>query len=157
MSSEADTCRKYVVPGLYEAGWTDDQIGEQKTFTDGRIMVAGRQARRGKPKRADYLLRYRRDYMLAVVEAKASYLLPSDGMQQAREYAEILGLYFAYSTNGKGIVEFDFTTGLEREVEAFPGPAELWNRLRVYRGLDEALEDKLLVPYHAGDKVPRYY
>jgi len=157
MSNEADTCRKYVLPKLKEAGWTDDQIGEQKTFTDGRIMVAGRKTSRGKPKRADYLLRYKRDYMLAVVEAKADDLKPTDGMQQAKDYAQILGLYFAYSTNGKGIVEYDFTTGLEQEVDAFPSPQELWNRLRVFKGLDPALEDKLLVSYHTGDKYPRYY
>src|SRR5579859_4933255 len=157
MSNEADTCRKYVLPALYAAGWTDEQIGEQKTFTDGRIVVNGRQASRGKPKRADYLLRYRRDYMLAVVEAKADYKSPADGIQQAKDYAQILGLLFAYATNGQTILEFDFTTGLEQEVDTFPGPAELWRRYRVHQGLDPALEDKLLVAYHSGDKVPRYY
>src|SRR5437016_1667046 len=120
MSNEADTCRKYVLPKLKQAGWTDEQISEQKTFTHGRIMVAGRKARRGNPKRADYVLRYKRDYDLAVVEAKADYLMPTDGMQQAKEYAQILGLYFAYSTNGRGIVEYDFTTGIEQEVDTFP-------------------------------------
>jgi type I restriction enzyme R subunit len=157
MSNEADTCRKYVLPRLYAAGWTDEQIGEQKTFTAGRIIVQGRKAKRGTPKRADYLLRYKPDYPLAVVEAKADYLHPGEGMQQAKEYAEILGLLFAYATNGKGIVEFDFTTGLERDLDAFPGPQELWNRLRAHNGLDPALEDKLLAPYHSGDKIPRYY
>lgn len=157
MSNEADTCRKYVLPALYTAGWTDEQIGEQKTFTDGRIVVNGRQASRGKPKRADYLLRYRRDYMLAVVEAKASYKTAADGIQQAKEYAEILGLLFAYATNGQTIIEFDATTGLEQEVTTFPSPKALWQRYRVYQGLDEELEDKLLVPYHSGDKTPRYY
>lgn len=157
MSTEADTCRKYVVPKLYAAGWTDDHIAEQITFTDGRIIVTGKKVQRGKPKRADYLLRYRRDYPLAVVEAKADYHLPADGMQQAKEYARILGLLFAYSTNGKGIVEFDFTTGVEQEIKDFPAPHELWSRLRTYKGLEEVPEDKLLVPYYSSDKVPRYY
>ena len=97
MITEADTCRKYVLPKLYAAGWNDDQINEQKSFTDGRIVVVGNKARRRPSKRADYLLRYARDFMLAVVEAKAAYKLPGDGLQQAKEYAEVLGLKFAYS------------------------------------------------------------
>ena len=72
MITEADTCRKYVLPKLYKAGWSDDQISEQKSFTDGRIVPVGEKARRRHPKRADYLLRYARDLMIAVVEAKAA-------------------------------------------------------------------------------------
>ena len=111
MPTEADTCRRYVVPGLYAAGWTDEQIREQLTFTPGRIVVAGGRVRRGRRKRVDYLLSFRRDIPLAVVEAKAEYRLPGDGLQQAKDYAEILGLDFAFSTNGPGIVEHDYTTG----------------------------------------------
>ena len=114
MINEADTCRKYVLPKLYAAGWNDDQISEQKSFTDGRIVPVGPRGRRKPCKRADYLLRYARDFMLAVVEAKAAYRLPGDGLQQAKDYAATLGLKFAYSTNGHGIIEFDFTTGKER-------------------------------------------
>jgi type I restriction enzyme, R subunit len=80
--NEADTCRKYVLPKLYAAGWNDDQISEQKSFTDGRIVPVGPRGRRKPCKRADYLLRYARDFMLAVVEAKAAYRLPGDGLQQ---------------------------------------------------------------------------
>ena len=116
MINEADTCRKYVLPKLYAAGWNDDQISEQKSFTDGRIVVVGSNARRRPSKRADYLLRYARDFMLAVVEAKAAYKLPGDGLQQAKEYAGVLGLRFAYSTNGHGIIELDYTTGHEQEL-----------------------------------------
>ena len=68
MLTEADTCRKYVLPALYAAGWNDDQISAQNSFTDGRIIVAGAAARRGPQKRADYLLRYRPPLMLGVVE-----------------------------------------------------------------------------------------
>ena len=93
-------------------------------------MVAGTKARRGPQKRADYLLQYTRDFTIAVVEAKAAYKTPGTGLQQAKDYAEILGLKFAYATNGKGIVEFDYLTGLERELDSFPTPEELWNRLR---------------------------
>ncbi len=120
MITEADTCRKYVLPKLYAAGWNDDQISEQKSFTDGRIIVVGVKGRRRPCKRADYLLRYARDFMLAVVEAKAAYKLPGDGLQQAKDYAAVLGVKFAYSTNGHGIVEFDFTTGEERHLDGFP-------------------------------------
>ena len=127
MITEADTCRKYVLPKLYAAGWNDDQISEQKSFTDGRILVVGSKARRRPAKRADYLLRYARDFMLAVVEAKAGYRLPGDGLQQAKDYAAVLGLKFAYSTNGHGIVEFDFSTGKERHLDAFPKPADCGN------------------------------
>ena len=94
MPSEADTCRKYVLPKLYSAGWSDDQINEQRTFTDGRIMVAGTKVYRHPQKRADYLLRYKQDFVIAVVEAKAIYKNPHDGLQQAKEYAQILELQF---------------------------------------------------------------
>jgi hypothetical protein len=68
--------------------------------------------------------------MLAVVEAKPAYKLPGDGLQQAKDYAEVLGVKFAYSTNGYGIVEFDYTTGKESEMPSFPAPDELWQRYR---------------------------
>jgi type I restriction enzyme, R subunit len=159
MITEADTCRKYVLPKLYAAGWNDDQINEQKSFTDGRIVVVGDKARRRPSKRADYLLRYARDFMLAVVEAKAAYKLPGDGLQQAKEYAEVLGLRFAYSTNGHGIIEFDYTTGRERELKAFPTPDELWQRLRSAAKIeDEETANKLLTPANAAiGKGQRYY
>lgn len=157
MITEADTCRQYVLPNLYVAGWTDDLIREQKTFTDGRILVQGRNAKRGRQKRVDYLLYAKRDYPIAVVEAKAAYLDPGQGLQQAIEYAAILDLPFAYSTNGHGIVEHDRLTGQERDLTAFPSPGELNTRLRAHRGLPPEAEDRLLIPYHLGDRIPRYY
>lgn len=156
--TEADTCRKYVLPKLYEGGWDDDQITEQKTFTDGRIIVAGSKIKRGKQKRADYLLRYRPDFTIAVVEAKAAYKEPGDGLQQAKEYAEILGLKFAYSTNGHGIVEHDFITGRDNDLDIFPSPAELWRRLREAEDISTEITERLLEPYyHLSGKTPRYY
>jgi type I restriction enzyme, R subunit len=96
--SEADTCRLYVAPKLQAAGWDQEPylLREQVTFTDGRIIVVGGRARRRPGKRADYLLCYRPDFSLAVVEAKAFYRSPGDGLQQAKAYAETLGLKFAY-------------------------------------------------------------
>lgn len=157
--SEADTCRKYVLPKLYDAGWNDDQISEQKTFTDGRIVVVGSKCYRKKPKRADYLLRYRRDFLIAVVEAKASYKNPGDGLQQAKEYAEFLGLKFAYSTNGHGIVEHDYLTGKDTDLAAFPSPDNLWTRIRQAENMTaDVFANRLLSPcYHLSGKSPRYY
>lgn len=156
--TEADTCRKYVLPKLYEAGWTDDQISEQKSFTDGRIVVAGSKATRRKQKRADYLLRYRRDFAIAVVEAKAAYKNPGDGFQQAKDYAEILGLKFAYATNGHGIVEHNFLTGRDNDLASFPTPDELWDRLRKAEDISDEIRDRVLAPYyHLSGKTPRYY
>jgi type I restriction enzyme R subunit len=160
MTTEADTCRKYVVPKLVDAGWDTEphSFTEQKTFTDGRIVVAGTKVRRRPSKRADYLLRYTRDTMIAVVEAKPEYRLPGDGLQQAKDYAEILGLKFAYATNGHGVVEFDYLTGQERELVTFPSPAELWGRLRAAQGLSDDDARRVLAPsYHDVGKSPRYY
>src|SRR4029079_2613909 len=122
-------------------------------------VVRGNRAERKKGKRADYLLRYTRDFVLAVVEAKADYNLPADGLQQAKEYALILNLKFAYATNGAGIVEFDFTTGQEREITAYPTPAELWARLRAFEKLtDDTAAQRLLTPANlTANQEPRYY
>src|ERR1039458_5709468 len=128
--NEADTCRQYVLPKLYAAGWTDDQIREQKTFTDGRIVIAGSRPFRRAQKRAAYLLRFRRDFPIAVVEAKAAYKTAGDALPQAKAYAEVLGLKFAYATNGHNIIEHDFLTGKDNEIGGFPRPDDLWERLR---------------------------
>mgnify|MGYP000931120305 CR=1 FL=1 len=159
MLTEADTCRKYVLPALYAAGWNDDQISEQKSFTDGRIIAAGAAARRGPQKRADYLLRYRSNLMLAVVEAKASYKKSRDGLQQAKDYAQVLDLQFAYATNGHGIVEHDFLTGRETDLGAFPSPDELWARLQAHLGLKRPEDQKRFLTPNASvpGKTPRYY
>jgi len=156
--TEADTCRKYVLPKLYEAGWTDEQISEQRSFTDGRIVVTGTKVKRKPQKRADYLLRYRRDFPIAVVEAKTVYNNPGDGLQQAKEYAQILGLKFAYSTNGQGFVEHDFLTGRDNDILDFPTADDLWSRLRASEGIDEKTAERVLAPcYHLSGKSPRYY
>ena len=110
MPTEADTCRKYVVPMLQSAGWDNEphSIAEQRTITDGRIVPVGKVFMRKPPKRVDYLLRYTRDFPLAIVEAKAAYKRAADGLQQAKLYAEMLGLKFAYATNGRDVIEFDY-------------------------------------------------
>jgi type I restriction enzyme R subunit len=156
--TEADTCRKYVLPKLYAAGWTDDQISEQKTFTDGRIVLAGDKVKRRPQKRADYILRYRKDFAVAVVEAKSIYEHPGDGLQQAKQYAQILDLKFAYATNGKGIVEHDFLTGQDNDLNDFPSAEDLWGRLRKAEAIDDKTAERLVAPYyHLSGKSPRYY
>ena len=158
--TEADTCREFVTPRLLEAGWgvAPHAIGEQRSFTNGRIIVAGGKVRRGKQKRADYLLYYRRDYPLAVVEAKEIGLSVETGVQQAREYAEILGLKFAYATNGHRIIEIDYLTGTEREEDRYATPDELFARLTAATQLPQASASHLLEPFNlVSGKVPRYY
>jgi type I restriction enzyme R subunit len=158
--TEADTCREFVTPRLIEAGWgaAPHTIGEQRSFTNGRIIVAGGKVRRGKQKRADYLLYYRRDYPLAVVEAKEISLPVETGVQQAREYAQILGLKFAYATNGHRIIEIDYTAGTEREVDRYATPEELFSRLTAAAHLPQGAASHLLEPFNlVSGKVPRYY
>ncbi len=114
--------------------------------------------RRNKGKRTDFLLRYSRDLTLAVVEAKSCRKSVGTGLQQAKDYAEILGLKFAYATNGHQIVEFDYLTGQERLLDAFPPPAALWQRFLAGSALDQAAAQDFLTPsYHLGGKSPRYY
>jgi type I restriction enzyme R subunit len=158
--NEADTCRLYITPKVREVGWeqTPHSLTEQKVFTDGRVFTTGGVIRRGPQKRADYLLRYTRDFAIAVVEAKPEGTPAGDGLQQAKEYAEILGLKFAYATNGRDIIEFDFTTGLERELSAFPSPAELWSRARAAENIADDVADRLLTPSNlTSSPTPHYY
>ena len=158
--TEADTCREFVTPKLVEAGWGAEPfaIGEQRSFTNGRIFVAGGKVRRGKQRRADYILFYRRDFPLAVVEAKEAGLPAENGVQQAREYAEALGLKFAYATNGHRIIEIDYLAGTEREVERYATAEELFARLTAGVHLPPAAAPHLLEPFNlASGKVPRYY
>ncbi len=157
--SEADTCRKFVLPKLKdESNWTDDQILEQRPFTAGKIIVIGRIGRRKKAKKADFLLRYSQNFLIAVVEAKRQYKTAAEGMQQAKEYAQILGLKFAYATNGQEILEFNFITALENKIERFPSPTELWNRLNSIEPVKTEIQETLLKPFVATPgKEIRYY
>jgi len=157
LSTEADTCRRYVVKKIYAAGWNDDQISEQKSITHGRILT-GKKLRRMEPKRPDYILHYKPNQDIAVIEAKAEYKKPADGLQQAIEYAQMLDVKFAYSTNGHGIVEHDFITGKESTRTSFPPVEELWQRLREAEGIDENVAEQLQTPYYNyANMEPRYY
>jgi type I restriction enzyme, R subunit len=97
--------------------------------------------------------------MIAVIEAKAAYRRAADGLQQAKGYAETLGVRFAYATNGKSIIEFNFLTGKETEVENFPTPDQLWMQIKEAEGIrDEITAERILAPgYRIPGKPPRYY
>ena len=159
--NEADTCRKFVVPLLQAAGWDNEphSIAEQRSITDGRIVPVGRGFVRKPPKRVDYLLRVTRDLPLAVVEAKAGWRHAGDGVQQARDYAEMLGLKFAFATNGHQIIEIDYFIGTETLRSDFPRPEQLLQRYRDGSGLtSQANTQRLLEPYNlVAGKPPRYY
>ena len=161
MPNEADTCRRFVVPKLQAAGWDDSphSIAEQRSITDGRIVPVGKGFVRKPPKRVDYLLCYERNFPLAVVEAKAGYRAAGDGLQQAKDYADMLGLKFAYATNGGEIVEFDYFTGRETVVTGYPTPAELWTRYRTGAKIaDDRVAERLLTPMNRlVGKGERYY
>ncbi len=163
---ESDTCRDYVLPRLKDAGWTDDQIIEQYRITAGRVITVGKKHRRGDALYADYVLEYEPGIPVGVVEAKREYDIPGRGLQQAKNYAELIDVPFAYSTNGTGIVEDDRDTGLEDDrLTAFPSPTELWTRYRGWKGMtDDSVADGVLLPFNrslrnsdGSVKEPRYY
>jgi type I restriction enzyme R subunit len=158
--NEADTCRELVRPKLEASGWDGNQhfYSEQTAFTDGRIIATAGKPRRLKKKFSDFLLRFTRDITLAVVESKSNKRPAGDGLQQAKDYATILGLKFAYATNGTDILEYDFFTAQEKEVERFPTPDELWFRYQQGHGLTGAIADARLVPdFYNPKKIARYY
>lgn len=131
MLNEADTRAKLIDPKLHQSGWTEDAIQREYYLTPetgGRVVLEGNVEKRTKPKKADYLLRYR-TYPIAVLEAKAESESHLAGMQQAKEYAARANIPFAYSSNGHRIEEYDFTTNEQRTLDRFPRPEELWERL----------------------------
>lgn len=107
--SERDICSKFITPSIKQANWDDRQIREEVNLTRGRIIVKGSAASRGKPKRADYILYYKPNLPLAVVEAKRNVYTVGEGMQQALMYAEMLDIPFAFSSNGDAFLSHDRT------------------------------------------------
>jgi type I site-specific restriction endonuclease len=108
--SERDICTKFITPALRAVGWDEiTQLREEVSFTKGRIIVRGKLVTRGKAKRADYILYYKPNIPLAVIEAKDNNCSVGDGMQQALGYAETLQIPFVFSSNGDGFVFHDAT------------------------------------------------
>jgi type I restriction enzyme R subunit len=140
------------------------QIREEVGFTKGRIIVRGKLVTRGQAKRADYILYYKPNIPLALIEGKDNSHSVGDGMQQALDYATTLDIPFVFSSNGDGFVFHDRTGASDpREVnlllDGFPSPADLWARYRAWKGLDAEAEQVVLQDYYAdtSDKAPRYY
>nr|WP_303740822.1 DEAD/DEAH box helicase family protein [Lutispora saccharofermentans] len=163
--SERDICSKYITPSLINAGWDlERQIREEVSFTDGRIIVRKKLVTRGERKRADYILYYKSNIPLAIIEAKDNKHPVGAGMQQALNYADILDIPFAFSTNGDAFLEHDRTISVgskEREIplNQFPSPEELWNRYKKAKRISEREEAIIAQEYYfeLNGKSPRYY
>ena len=128
------------------------QIREEVSFTKGRIIVRGKLVSRGKPKRADYVLYYKPNIPLALIEAKDNSHAVGDGMQQGLDYATTLHIPFVFSSNGDGFVFHDRTgsggaTETNLSLDTFPPPAELWGRYRAWKGLTPEAEQIVLQDY----------
>jgi type I restriction enzyme R subunit len=127
--NEADTRINLIDPKIYSSGWTNDLISREFPISVGRIELIGENYRRAAPKKADYVLRLTQNSeIVAVIEAKEETAEANQGMAQAKEYAQKLGVLFAYSTNGHQIEEFNFITNQQRTIENFPSPQDLKNR-----------------------------
>jgi len=163
--TERDICTKFILPAVKRAGWDEMlQVREEVYFTKGRIIVRGKLVARGKAKKADFVLYYKPNIPIALIEAKDNNHSVGDGIQQGLEYAETLDIPFVFSSNGDGFVFHD-RTGLSVPVEAnlglhaFPSPANLWARYRTWKGIDAEAEQIVLQDYYDDGRgeAKRYY
>ena len=164
--TEADIKTKFILPAIKKAGWDiNTQIREEVSFTQGRIIVRGKMAVRGKGKRADYILYYKPNIPLAIIEAKDDSHEIGHGMQQALEYAEILDIPFVFTSNGTGF-RFHDKTGLSEQIErdipldCLPSPQELWKKYKKFKNIeDPTIEAVVSQDYYSdgSSKSPRYY
>lgn len=159
--SEEDIKLRYITPAIQNAGWDNKQIRMEYAFTAGRIILRGNITARGRKKSADYLLSYKNNFPLAIVEAKDNTQPVGAGLQQAIDYAKALDVPYVYASNGDGFVEQNLITGEVKELklEEFPSPEALYQRYRIDKGIDEAEEKVMLEPYYyiPNYKTPRYY
>ena len=159
--SEEDIKLRYITPAIQNAGWDNKQIRMEYAFTAGRIILRGNITARGRKKSADYLLSYKNNFPLAIVEAKDNTQPVGAGLQQAIDYAKALDVPYVYASNGDGFVEQNLLTGEvnELKLEDFPSPEALYQRYRIDKGIDEAEEKVMLEPYYyiPNYKTPRYY
>lgn len=160
--SEEDIKARYITPAITAAGWDiNKQVRLEYAFTAGRIILRGNITARGKQKRADYLLSYKNNFPLAIVEAKDHNHSVGAGLQQAIEYARVLDVAYVYASNGDGFVEQNLLTGAVRELQLseFPSPEALNQRYRQDKGIDGAKEKVMFAPYYyvPDYKTPRYY
>ncbi|MEK5023163.1 EcoAI/FtnUII family type I restriction enzme subunit R [Paenibacillus sp. FSL M7-1046] len=160
--SEEDIKARYITPAITNAGWElKKQIRLEYAFTAGRIILRGNITTRGKRKRADYVLFYKNNFPLAVIEAKDNNHSVGAGLQQAIVYAKALDIYYVYASNGDGFVEQNLITGevSELSLEEFPSPEDLYRRYLKGKNVTDAEEKVLLEPYYyvPNYKTPRYY
>ena len=164
--SEADICTQYILPALVRAGWDiSKQVREQVYFTDGRIYVQGNRTKRGTGKKADYILYHKPNIPIAIIEAKKNIFSLGHGMQQALEYAAILDLPVAFSSNGDGFLEHDisgFSSLIEQELslDNFPSPDQLWQKYKKYKQIDTPEAEEIASFDYFFDpkgRQPRYY
>ena len=143
--SERDICTKFITPSLVAAGWNvDTQIREEVGFTDGRIFVRGKIHKRGKQKRADYILYYKPNSPIAIIEAKDNNHTVNAGIQQALGYADAktLDIPFVFSSNGAAFLFHDKTVKsgdieTELSLNVFPSPEQLWQKYKAFKGITE--------------------
>lgn len=163
--TERDICTKFILPAIKRAGWDEMvQVREEVYFTKGRIIVRGKLVTRGKAKKADFVLYYKPNIPIALIEAKDNNHSIGHGIQQGLDYAATLDIPFVFSSNGDGFVFHD-RTGRSVPIEtnlgldAFPSPVDLWTRYRAWKGLDVEAEQIVLQDYFddGSGKVPRYY
>ncbi|NDP28130.1 MAG: DEAD/DEAH box helicase family protein [Flavobacterium sp.] len=164
--SERDICTKFITPAIEKAGWDKQtQLLEEVSFTDGKIYVRGKLTARGKQKRADYILYYKPNIPLAIVEAKDNNHSVRAGIQQALDYAKILDIPCVFSSNGDGFLFHDRTaTGenIEKEIDIdnFPTPEQLWEKYKMYKGIATPEAEKIASQGYYFDgtgRRPRYY
>lgn len=163
--TERDICTKFILPAVKRAGWDEMvQVREEVYFTKGRIIVRGKLVTRGKAKKADFVLYYKPNIPIALIEAKDNTHSVGHGIQQGLDYAATLDIPFVFSSNGDGFVFHD-RTGQSDTIEtnlgldAFPSPADLWARYRAWKGFDADAEQIVLQDYFddGSGKAPRYY
>lgn len=164
--SERDICTKFITPALEKAGWDKQlQMREEYFFTDGKIYVRGKLTVRGKRKRADYVLYYKPNIPIAIIEAKDNNHSLRAGIQQALDYARILDIPCVFSSNGDGFLFHDRTATngeIEKELslDEFPTPNELWGKYIKYKGITTPYAEKIASQdyfFDASGRTPRYY
>lgn len=164
--SERDICTKFITPALEKAGWDKHlQILEEVSFTDGKIYVRGKITARGAKKRADYILYYKPNIPVAIIEAKDNNHSVRAGIQQALEYAKILDIPCVFSSNGDGFLFHDRTAtdgNIETEIglDDFPTPEQLWQKYKKYKGIETPEVDKIVAQdyyFDGTNRKPRYY
>ena len=159
--TEEDIKLRYITPAINNAGWKNEHIRMEYYFTDGRVIFQGKVHARQTGKKADYLLFHAANKPIAIVEAKDNNKPLGGGMQQAMEYAQILDIPFAYSSNGDGFLEHDFLTGKETELslKQFPTPENLYKRLIDAKQLRGEALKIVEQPFYSDPYTydPRYY